>query len=358
MRDRIKGGGRVVLGGWWPRRRAGRPAPSWGIAVLAREPAALVLTHLAWHRAAGAAALHLYLDDPEDPVAGAAAAIEGVRVTRCDAGFWASHPSGRRPGLIVARQTHCATHAYARAGVDWLLHLDADEFLLQTDPLANPLSDELAALADHHGALVVPVRERVYLRPDPVALFEGLFRIPQPPARRGHPLLAPLRDMAPAGVIGHALGKSLTRTGLDVALHPHFPRRRDGGGDGSGSGPGDPPRRPSATAVLLHFDGLTPRHWHAKMRRYGRLVAGGASGFLGPHRRAQLEALAAAGDDPARLTALHDRLRVIADPAPWLDAGLVAAHDFDPAPACRAALGHVPDLSVAGFDAALPATGA
>jgi len=59
--------------------------------------------------------------------------------------------------------------------------------------------------------------------------------------------------------------------------------------------------------------------------------------------------------DPARPWALHDRLRVLADPGPWRAAGLVEAQDFDPAPACRAVRGHLPGLSVAGFDTALRA---
>lgn len=311
---------------------------------MAREPAALVLTHLAWHRAAGATALHLYLDDPADPVAEAAARIPGVRVTRCDPGFWASLPPGRRPGLITVRQGLCATHAYGQGGVDWLLHLDADEFLLPT----APLEPALAANADLDGALVVPVRERVLTRPDPASLFEGLFRRPLRGAERNHPLLAPIRDMAPAGMIGHTLGKSLSRTGRGLSLRPHFPR---------GAGGEEVPTRPLAAAVLLHFDGLTPLHWLAKM--LARLPAeGGAApaSYLGPHRQAQLAALTECRRDPARLRALHDRLRVIADPAPHLAAGLIEDHAFDPLPACRALLGDAPDLSVAGFDAGLRAS--
>ena len=308
--------------------------PSWGIVLLAREPAVLVLTHLAWHLAAGAAEVHLFLDDPADPVAGPAAALRGVTVTRCDAGFWAGHPTGRRPGLVTARQAHCATLAYGRAGVDWLLHLDADEFL------SGPLPAALARHAGHRGAVVIPVRERVYTRPDPATLFEGVFRIPQPPARRSHPLLAPLAAFAPAGVLGHALGKSATRTGLDVALHCHFPKPRDGRAE--------VPKVAAEGVVLLHFDGLTPAHWLAKQRAR---IGASAPGFLGPHRQAQIAALAAC-TSAAEDRALHDRLRVLADPAPWVAAGLVESRPFDPAPACRAVLGSVPDLTVAGFDGA------
>lgn len=329
--------------GLWTRLRGGRGDATWGIVLLAREPVDLLLTHLAWHLAAGAQAIHLFLDDPSDPVAEAAAALPRVRVTRCDAAFWAGHPSGRRPDLIVARQAFCATRAYRAAGVEWLLHLDADEFLLQHRPLAQ----DLGRHADLAGALVIPVRERVLTRAAQHGLFDGVFRAPQPGARRGHPLLAPLADMAPAGVIGHALGKSVTRAGLNVALHPHFPKPLDGGPE--------VPRRPATGQVLLHFDGLTALHWLAKMLRRVPMMATAPPGYLGPHRRAQLAAVAACGRDPARLHALHDRLRVVPDPAPFIAAGLIEALPFDPAPAARAHLGRVPDWSVAGFDAALRA---
>jgi hypothetical protein len=311
------------------------------VVLLAREPQALVLTHLAWHLALGAAEVHLFLDDPTDPVAPLASALPRVRVTRCDAAFWAAHPTGRRPDRVTARQSFCATRAYGRAGVGWLLHLDADEFL---HPQAD-LAQELARNAALPGALVVPVRERAYATPDPQALFEGVFRIPRRAADPAHPLLAPLAEMAPRGVIGHALGKSITRTGLPLTLHPHFPRPLGGGA------PQDVPSRPCTAAVLLHFDGLTPRHWLAKQR--ARLGDPRPEAWLGPHRQAQLRALAACGGDAAAERALHDRLRVLPDPAAWIAAGLAEARAFDPAPACKAVLGAVPDLTVAGFDAGL-----
>lgn len=316
---------------------------SWGITLLAREPAQLVLTHLAWHLALGAAEVHLFLDDPADPVAPLAAALPRVRVTRCDGAFWAAHPSGRRPERVTARQSFCATLAYRRAGVGWLLHLDADEFL---HPHAD-LAAELARHRDLKGALVVPVRERAYASPDPQTLFEGVFRIPRRPADPPHPLLEPLADMAPRGVIGHALGKSITRTGLALTLHPHFPRPQGGGT------PQDVPTRPCTAAVLLHFDGLTPRHWLGKQR--ARLGDAQPEAWLGPHRQAQLRALAACGGDAAAERRLHDRLRVLPDPAAWIAAGLAEAREFDPTGACGAVLGTLPDLTVTGFDAALGA---
>jgi hypothetical protein len=326
------------MGRFWRSGPGSEPA-TWGVVLLAQEPGVLVLTHLAWHRAAGAAEVHLYLDDPTDPVAEAAARLPGVRVTRCDAQFWAAHPSGRRPALVTARQSWCATQAYRAATSGWLLHLDADEFLA-----GPPLGPELERHAGHPGAVVIPVRERAYAGAVPDALLAGVFRIPQPPARRSHPLLAPLAEVAPAGVLGHALGKSATRTGLPLRIDCHFPK--------TATGEDAVPKVAADGPVLLHFDGLTPAHWLAKQRARIAVLAGRETGFLGPHRRAQIAALAACGGDPVAERALHDRLRVIADPGPWMAAGLVESRPFDPALACRAVLGALHDLTVAGFDAA------
>lgn len=176
------------------RRLRRGPIPTWGVAMLAREPAALVLTNIAWHLEAGAREFHLFLDNPEDPVHAAAAAIPGVHVTRCDAEFWAR--AGRRRSVWNNhRQTAAVDMAYRNSGVDWLLHLDADEFVWQRRPLAQ----ELARLAPQADALVLPVRERAYTRPDPQDLFEGIFRVPQEGPRRGHRLLQPNAAFCPQG---------------------------------------------------------------------------------------------------------------------------------------------------------------
>lgn len=313
--------------------------PTWGVALFAREPAVLVLTHLAWHLAAGAQEIHLYLDDPADPVQQVAAALPGVTVTLCDDRFWAATGKAR-PVWNNQRQDSAVSHAYRRCGVDWLLHLDADEFLFQH----RPLRAELAALPAATDALVLPVRERAYLRPDPQTLFEGVFRIPQTGAGRDHPLLMPNRDFAPGGLSGHALGKSLTRAGLaGVTIRPHFPHRA-----------AEPQivKSRAAGSVVLHFDGLTPRNWLFKFLRYHQIMAQHPARPLGPHRLGQIAEVAARKGDPAAMLAFHDQIKLCPDPDLWARAGLIERIAFDPLPALRAHLARLPDLSVAGFDTA------
>ena len=296
----------------------------WGVVMLAREAPALVLANLAWHRAMGAGVIHLYLDDPADPVAPLAEALPFVRVIRCDGAFWAG--LGGRPGLQTTRQTWVATLAHQRGQTEWLVHLDADEFL----HARRPLGVELANLPPDKGRLRFHVRERVFTRPDPTDIFEGAFLPPRPDE---------VTEFTRDGLVGHSAGKQATRRGQAVELRPHGPFSAAGPVKGHGS----------TSTVLLHFDGLTPLHWLAKLLRYGDHPEGDWSRFLGPHRQAQVRAaLSVAGDWPA-LKALHDRLKVVPPRDPRME-----KIPFDPGPAL-AALGLKVDRSVAGFDALLRA---
>ena len=42
--------------------------PRWGIVMTVREPAQLVLANVHYHLGQGAAEIHVFLDDPVDPV--------------------------------------------------------------------------------------------------------------------------------------------------------------------------------------------------------------------------------------------------------------------------------------------------
>lgn len=317
---------------------------SWGLVMLVDEPEALVLANLCWHLEQGAQEIHLYLDAPGTAAARAlaqtAATLPGVSITRCDGGFWRAL-NGSRPALQTRRQTLVATQAYQQSTAQWMLHLDADEFLWL--PHGRGFAQELAKAGDA-AFLALPNLERAYTTPVPTALFEGVFRVPIPMRA---PLPAPLAHQAPfvaRGVSGHAGGKACTRTGLEAVLQPHAPRLNGK----------RPPSAPASAAVVLHFDGLTPLHWLIKLKRYAAHDPTQWARFLAPHRRAQLLYMREYHDDPAALHAFHDRLKRAAD-LPGLEAaGLVRQLRFDPAPALRRWLSDaLPDLTVAGFDAAL-----
>lgn len=297
--------------------------------MLAREPAPLVLANIAWHLAAGAAQVHLYLDNPRDPVATAAAALPRVMVTPCDKAFWRAL-SVQRPALQTRRQSLVATHAYRARQTGWLLHIDADEFIWPADGLVA----DLAQAPDDAIWLHLPVLERYWLTTAPQTLFDGAFVAPLPPGKA-------VSDAARApflgrGVTGHAAGKGCTRCGLNAELGPHAPRVQG-------------LRPPAATARnsrVLHFDGLTPLHWLLKLLRYAAHDPAQWERFLGPHRQAQLRHVRAHQHDPAALRAFHDLLKCAPSP---IDDRFVRL-PFDPMPAIRAVLATPPSLDVATFD--------
>jgi hypothetical protein len=250
--------------------------PSFSIVTTAAEPVELLCAFVAHHLEAGAETIHLYLDRP-DPVAEALLGRHPqVRLNRpavARALHWGVAQGFRRPLSHVTRQRINATRAYRRCTSDWLVHIDADEFLYADRPLADILAD----VPQEADFAVIGSSERVLLRPsdDPAdnswppmtpaaTIFDGAFRIPVPGLLpRMQALFAPHANFfTRSGLLGHTVGKAATRTGRPVAidLHTPFPRR-----------PNLPLRewqlaqgRP-VPIRLAHFDGLTPLHWMLKL---------------------------------------------------------------------------------------------
>ncbi|MEL6915155.1 MAG: glycosyltransferase family 2 protein [Pseudomonadota bacterium] len=315
----------------------------WGTVTLADEPLALLMAFAAWHRQAGAAEIHIFLDRAHGPDAEALARIPGTRVRVCDDGFWTRH--GGRPKLQTRRQEIVANAAYGESDVPWLAHIDADEFIHPGPGFA----DELAAIPAAVDGTTLPVRERVWEaeRP-PRALFDGLYRVPIPgklPLNRVlHPETARYRYR---GLTSHTTGKTLVRTGREIAMGIHTPREQDRLHLMHVQG-----------ATLLHFDGLTPFHWLVKRLKYAALPHAQKRMDGENYRWAQIEALRAmptlweARRFQRRLSALHPEkiaelaaLRLLEDAA-----------GFDPAAALARFPPGVPvDLSVAHFDAEIAA---
>ena len=330
---------------------------SWGIVMTAREPGNLVLANVTYHLGLGAREAHVYLDDPGDPAAETLAAQPGVRLTLCDADHWQRF-ARRRPEGQNRRQGLNATDAYRRAGVDWLIHLDADEFLRPMPGRgAGPdagntdgMLAELAAFPRGFGYVAVPPAERVMPRGAAQAgLFDGVFRRPaRVPSRLYRALYGGAADLLDGGMSSHTSGKAFTPTGFDYQIRIHRPR-------GAGADRLSAHSAHRAHAVeLLHFDGLTPLHWLVKLLRYGEHAVEVQAGMNGPHRMRQVADLLDAGDIAAA-RALHDRVQVLApDRVARLAAlGLCETAPFDPSPIIARVLGEMPDLSAKGFDADL-----
>lgn len=323
---------------------------TWAVVMTAKEPAQLVLANVGWHLGTGASEVHVYLDDPDDPVADLLADVPGAIATRCDEAHWrATAPMKRRPDSHRRRQGLNAGQAMARAGTDWLVHLDADEFLWQD----RPLGEEMAVVRELDCELHFAVHERLFPRGAPVpSIFSGQFRSSTKGLNRRSDgvdndavIFGELAPVLHNGLLAHSAGKHAAPTGSDFRPGLHWSFR--------GKGRDRAQRYHSTSTRLLHFDGLTRLHWLSKLIRYRDVNPDLIK--LPPHRLAQIAAYQDIAGDPAALAAFHRDLR---EPeAAALDRlrafGLLFEQPFDPAPTIERVLGCLPDLTPETFDADL-----
>ena len=187
----------------------------WGLSATILAPTTDILRFAAYHLEAGAHRLYIYLDDDNQSAYQALKAHPKVRVQSCTADWWDRQNQGR-PKKHQVRQTVNATHAYHRkAEVDWLIHMDVDEFLVCDTPVADVL------------ASVTGDTRAVRVRPMEVLAGDGTaFKkfIPNGPSRA-----ATVAQLYPTfgaylngGFLSHLAGKIFVRTGLsDVRVQIH-----------------------------------------------------------------------------------------------------------------------------------------
>lgn len=311
----------------------------WGIVATVAEPAPLVLAFVAHHLALGASEMHIYFDDPHDPVADILEWLPPVRVTRCDKDHWLSIAEWR-PRRHNNRQTTNATHAQSVCNVPFLMHCDADEFLR---PGSN-VPAQLAEIPDIITWTKVFNLERAFVQGAPqTSIFDGVFKV----YYQGQDE-TPLRtsDLAPIGFTGHAAGKPMVRTKIGMNIGIHVPRH------GHIKARVVPPHHPADIIELVHFDGMTPLHWAAKFVRQAALTPDRLA-QLPPFRVAQWREIMSCVDDSAALRALYDRVNgYTPQEVEALESdGYITRDTFDLAPAIAAAFpGQDVDLSPAHFD--------
>ena len=197
-------------------------APRWGVVATVKAPTRETLRFAAHHIDAGADLVHIYLDAPDPEAFAALDDHPNCRVTVCDDAYWKTCV-GQRPAMVEPRQSANASHAYRRhADLDWIAHLDVDEFLVG----ARPVGETLAALPDDI--------DTVRVRPmEALAVGDGqqpqAFKdyVPTGPARI--PTITQLYPTYGAyvhgGFLSHVAGKVFVRTSLDqvkIRIHNAF----------------------------------------------------------------------------------------------------------------------------------------
>lgn len=110
----------------------------WGIVSTIRAPLGEIADFAAHHLDLGAHRLFIYLDDDNPTAYNVLKRHPKIRVFKADADHWRSP---NRPVKHQARQTANARHAYIRkaADIDWIAHIDVDEFLWPHKPLEEQL---------------------------------------------------------------------------------------------------------------------------------------------------------------------------------------------------------------------------
>jgi hypothetical protein len=194
---------------------------SWGLVSTIKAPEEKVLAFVAHHLALGAAHLWLFFDDPETPIPAILANHPKVTVTLCDTPHWTA-VGKKRPPAHQNRQTHNARYTYRHlTTTDWIVHIDADEFILTSRPVAELLdetsADTVAMKLEPFEAMHDP------LLPDDIYTsreFRGALRHEHWPRRRA--ALGPYRKIIRDGMLSHTVGKVIYRTqvpGLLPRLH-------------------------------------------------------------------------------------------------------------------------------------------
>ena len=178
---------------------------TWGLVATVKAPTRDILRFAAHHIELGAHRLYIHLDAPDPEAQAALKTHPKVRVFDCNAAFWAR--SGKpRPRKHQVRQTENATRIYARAEVDWLAHIDVDEFLWSDGPAAEHLS---ALAPDTFCARVRPIEA---LAGDGI-----VFKAPVPAgpgrAATAERIYPGIGAHVPSGFLSHVQGKLFLRTG-------------------------------------------------------------------------------------------------------------------------------------------------
>jgi hypothetical protein len=191
--------------------------PTWGVVATIKAPARDILNFAAHHLDLGAHRVHVYLDDASPEAEAALRDHPKCRVILCDAGYWRRRRKhAGRPAAHQPRQSINATHCLRRRPqVEWLAHIDVDEFLWPEVPLA----EQLAAVP--RDALSARVRPIEALAPDPgdpppdgTRWFKSCARLQGRRRAETEAIYPEYGVHLNGGFLSHVAGKVFVRTGM------------------------------------------------------------------------------------------------------------------------------------------------
>lgn len=187
----------------------------WGVVSTIKAPLRDIANFAAHHLEIGAHRIFIYLDDDNQPALDALSGHPRLTLIKADAANWRN---AKRPDKHQPRQSANARHALKRksAGLDWLAHIDVDEFIWPVKPLA----EQLQALPQD--CLCARIRPVEALSPEGVAdIPPGLTHFKATALKRDrrnaetgaiYPTFGPHLN---GGFLSHVAGKMIFRTGID-----------------------------------------------------------------------------------------------------------------------------------------------
>lgn len=184
---------------------------SWGVVATVKAPEPKVLAFVAHHLSLGADHIWIYFDDPEDPAHAALSGLPRVTATLCTAEHWKT--MGNRHDRHQNRQARNARDAYQRCPVDWLAHVDVDEFILPDRPVADILdstapTDLLLRMEPFEAMHDPDLPDDIYT----ARVFRGAIR--HEFWRLRHRSLGRFRVVMRDGMLSHTVGKVFFRAGI------------------------------------------------------------------------------------------------------------------------------------------------
>ncbi len=112
-------------------------SPTWGIVATIKAPTDEVLKFAAYHLDLGADDVTIFLDDCNEETATYLNAHPKTRAILTDKAYW-QNTLGRRPGKHQVRQMRNASYHYREAkALDWIAHIDVDEFICADRPITQ-----------------------------------------------------------------------------------------------------------------------------------------------------------------------------------------------------------------------------
>ncbi|KIN72976.1 glycosyltransferase family 2 protein [Sulfitobacter guttiformis] len=246
---------------------------TWGIVATVKADAPTILRFVAYHLELGAHRIFIYLDAPCPEAQEALRAHPRCRAVLCDEGYWNRHNNGTRPAMHQPRQTINATRAYNRADgeVDWLMHMDVDEFLVAEGNVASCLS---ALPSNIKCARARPMELLAGGDPQTGAAFKTFIPAGKEREQIVSVLYPTFGQHLKGGFLSHIAGKIFVRTGvkgLKFRIHNAFL-----------AGETNPDHFEMSNIRLAHFHATNWETWLAHFNY--RLAQGSYRADLGPAR--------------------------------------------------------------------------